>query len=176
MLRKNLIIGMMFLFALSLVSNSLSAAGKKDLVDWETFKGAWFEVFYPSDFIVRTSLVSKNKPGQIDSVFFSPLNRSVEFYAFAPLYGYDPEDIQIKSNENLVSTSEKKKNSIITKTTILSDKEGKYNRTIIDVTNTGPRNTFARQIFGFKYVDQRTFDAFNKIFQKFVKSYVPVEK
>ncbi|MBF0544066.1 MAG: hypothetical protein HQM08_06525 [Candidatus Riflebacteria bacterium] len=173
MLRKILLVGVAFIFVLTLLSNCAYA---KEAVQWKTYKGAWFEVFYPSDFVAKPSLISKNKLNEFDSISFAPLNQSVEFYVFAPLYGYSPEDIGPRSNENQVSSVEKKKGLIITRTTVYSDKEGKYVRTVIDTTDTGPRNTFARHCFGFKYSDKATFEAYNKVFQQFQKSLVQMEK
>ena len=155
----------------------LEAAKVKDTTNWKSYKGAWFEILYPDDFLPSPSLKCKNHPEGFDSVFFAPLNKRVEFYVWAPLFTGEATDLALDpKTETQVSYEEKKKKNVLYRTTLIVNKAGTYTRKIIDVTELCDRNKFTRVCFGMKYADQQTLEQFEKVFLKFQKSLVRLEK
>lgn len=68
------------------------------------FKGAWFDIRYPANFVVKPSLISKanNKEGY-ESVFFTSPDGDVIFYVFSPWWSGKATDISLKAGEKLIS-------------------------------------------------------------------------
>lgn len=66
----------------------------------QTYRGAWFEVKYPSDFTAQGSMGSGSaEDDQFDSAFFTSPDGEVEFYIFSPQWGGESTDIALWPNE-----------------------------------------------------------------------------
>lgn len=50
----------------------------------KTFKGAWFEIKYPSSFTAKPSQKSATSDKGYESAFFESQDHLVEFYVFLP--------------------------------------------------------------------------------------------
>ncbi|MDO8509640.1 MAG: hypothetical protein Q7S24_00680 [bacterium] len=126
----------------------------RDKYEWRVFKGAWFDIKYPSDFIVQRSYKSipSTSEDAYESAFFISSDKDVAFYIFSPLWNDDPKDIWLDpKTEKITDTkTEQSKDKIITTQTIQA-LDGSYTRTIED-TNDTIANTW--QIYGFKYKDE----------------------
>ncbi|NBY11198.1 MAG: hypothetical protein EBQ77_09415 [Sphingobacteriia bacterium] len=68
-----------------------------------TFKGAWFQIQYPSNFIATGSMKSLTADGFDSAVFTSP-NKQVEFYVFSPQWEGEANDIKLQGQEKLSNT------------------------------------------------------------------------
>jgi hypothetical protein len=81
---------------LTLVSvPTLSGTKTQSVNRWLTYRGAWFEVKYPSTFRVRPSLRSSSSTRGYDSVFFTAPDDNVEFYVFSPQWNGTASDIEL---------------------------------------------------------------------------------
>jgi hypothetical protein len=69
------------------------------------FKGAWFSVAYPADFIAEGSMRSATADG-FDSAYFRDRKGRVEFYVFSPQAGGEPTDLEnALTNQKLIKDS-----------------------------------------------------------------------
>jgi hypothetical protein len=148
---------------------SLVTAGVPESTEkWLTFKGAYFEIKYPSGFKARKSLKSNSFEGQYDSAFFTAADGSVEFYVFSPLWNGKPEDIERKvESEDVVSEQVEEKGSIKTRRVTLKAKDNSYLRSFEDAENTETNN---RRVFGIKYRDRTAYDRYRQQYLTFKNS------
>lgn len=141
--------------SLFLAGTSLSARPRSNA--WRTYKGAWFEIKYPSTFKARPSLKSISFDGQYDSAVFTAADGSAEFYVFSPQWNGQPTDIEIDlRTEEYVSQHAEQKGTINVRRVTIRAKDGSYLRSLEDTENT---DLNIRRVFGFKYRNQ---DAYNK--------------
>lgn len=66
----------------------------QDVSEWKAYKGAWFAIEYPPDFIVKPSLKSTSAKGYYSAYFASP-DGSVKFYVFSPQWNGLPSDFAL---------------------------------------------------------------------------------
>ncbi len=122
---------------------------------WPTFKGAWFEVKYPSGFSVRRSLQRASSTDSCDSAFFKSPDGAVEFYVFSPQWNGNPTDIAINpQTEKYIAQSAGTVKGIRTIRVTIKAKNGSYLRSFVDVENK-TENT--RLVFGIKYKTQKAY-------------------
>lgn len=137
-------------------------------IAWRTYKGAWFEIKYPSNFKARPSLESISFDGQYDSAVFTAADGSAEFYVFAPQWNGKPTDIEIASTkEDYVSQNTEQKGTITVRRVTIKAKDGTYTRAFEDSENT---DLNIRRVFGFKYKNQVTYDRYRGQYLTFKKS------
>lgn len=148
-------------------------ADDKPVSRWETYNGAWFQILYPDEFLVKPSLKDRNMPSAFSSVFFSARNGDIEFYVLAPKYGMEPTDIALDpQQENLVSENKTNNRGLIYKHTVISAKDGSYVRVIENHTDTSGPNSFTRRTFSVKYRNQGVFDEYRATYEMFKNSYM----
>ena len=94
----------------------------------KTFKGAWFEVDYPSNFKVQPSMKSATSENGVESAFFTSPDKSVQFYVFSPQWAGQPSDISLRSNEKISSSKTSNTGGKITKWWTIKAKDGSYTR------------------------------------------------
>jgi hypothetical protein len=134
--------------------------------NWLTYKGAWFEIKYPSSFKARPSQRSSSASG-FDSVFFTAPDGSVEFYVFSPQWKGEPRDIEIKAGEVLVSqNSEKRGNKTVRRVTARA-RDNSYPRSFEDTEDSA---TNTRKAFGIKYRDQSAYSRYRQTYLMFKQS------
>ncbi len=158
---NSIILMLMLAFAPALSGTKAPAAG-----GWLTYKGAWFEVRYPSTFKARPSLRGSSASG-FDSVFFTAPDRSVEFYVFSPQWNGDPSDIQIKDSEVLVSQASEKRGEATVRRVTVRARDNSYTRSFED-TEDAATNT--RKVFGIKYLDQNAYNRYRQTYLTFKQS------
>ncbi|BAP56619.1 hypothetical protein THII_2322 [Thioploca ingrica] len=131
-----------------------------------TYKGAWFDIQYPSNFKVRPSLKSSSSVSGYDSAFFTSPDGTVEFYVFSPQWNGDPiEDIAIDPEEEVYETQkQEEKNGKKVCWVTISAKDKAYTRSYMDVEDT-TSNT--RLVFGIKYHNQKAYDKYKPAYLKF---------
>ena len=132
------------------------------------FKGAWFDIKYPSDFTVKPSIKSSTSTKGYDSVWFASKDGSVEFYVFSPQWNGNPVDIELKPNiEEYVSKKEEKGKNKIIKFVTIRALDNTYFKSYVDTENTA-LNT--RLVFGIKYRSQKDYDKYKQYYINFKKS------
>lgn len=157
---------MIAIILILLLSSSTSRIGNTSQA-WQTYKGAWFEVKYPSDFHVRPSLRSSS--GQsYDSVFVSSPDGSVEFYVFSPQWNGEPADIEInrRSEVQVSQTTEKRAGRVVRRMTIRA-RDNSYTRSFEDTEDT---TTNTRKVFGIKYRNQAAQRRYRQSYLTFKRS------
>jgi hypothetical protein len=134
---------------------------------WLTYKGAWFEIRYPSNFKVRPSLRSSS--GQsYDSVFFSSPDESVEFYVFSPQWNGEPSDIEMNSESEVqvAQNTERQEGRIVRRMTIRA-RDHSYLRSFEDTEDT---TTNTRKAFGIKYRSEAAYNRYRQNYLTFKQS------
>jgi len=144
---------------------SMSAFAKDGVTK---YKGAWFEIEYPSAFAVEPSLTSQTMPGEYDSVFFAAPDESVRFYIFSPQWGGENRDINVRKGEHAAVTdkSETKDGTTRRYFTIKPKGEG-MTRSYVETTNA---DKTVRWVIGIEYADQQAYDKYKSAYLKFKKS------
>jgi hypothetical protein len=133
---------------------------------WKTFKGAWFDVEYPSDFKVVPGQRSSTTDGVDAASFVSPDGR-VEFHVFSPQWTGSPQWILLKSGEKVVERSEEMKDGKRVEWVTIAGPGGTYKRSYAETTNE-IENT--RRVFGIKYANQAAYDSYRDLYLKFKES------
>jgi hypothetical protein len=135
---------------------------------WRTYKGAWFEIKYPSNFKARPSLKSISFDGQYDSAVFTAADRSAEFYVFAPQWNGKPTDIEIDTGkEEYVLQRTETKGTVSVRRVTIKAKDGSYTRVFEDSENT---DLNIRRVFGFKYKNQTAYAKYRNQYLTFKRS------
>lgn len=134
---------------------------------WLTYKGAWFEIKYPSGFRVRPSQLSSSASGY-DSAFFTAPDASVEFYIFSPQWNGEPGDIAINSrSEVFVSQDTDRRGNRAVRRATIRARDGSYTRSFEDVEDT---DSNTRRVFGVKYINSRAYDRYRQTYLTFKQS------
>ena len=132
---------------------------------WVVYKGAYFDIKYPSTFRVRPSQRTEDR---YDSVFFTAPDGAAEFYVFSPIWNGDPRDIEInEAQEEYVSQTTNTRNGIKIRRVTIRARDGSYTRSFEDTENT---NTNNRTVFGIKYRDQKAYNQYRQVYLTFKKS------
>ena len=161
---RNLSACLLFLLLLTLTVTGKSHAAEYGR-GWANYKGAWFDIKYPGDFTVRSSIKSPSASEGYDSAFFSSDDGSVEFYVYSPQWTGIPVDIELKPDtEEYAAQKEEKRNGRIVRFVTIKAKDNAYLRSFVDTKNTG-LNT--RLVFGIKYRSQKDYDRNKEIYLKF---------
>jgi hypothetical protein len=132
------------------------------------FKGGWFDIKYPSNFMAKGSL--KNTEGFLSATFKSPDNL-VEFYIFCswPPNSRQATDILIKPKEKLSSSKEieTKDGTKYIKWWTITALDGSYSRSYQDTwqNNMG-------WIFGIKYKNASALEKYKKEYATFKASLI----
>lgn len=135
---------------------------------WRTYKGAWFEIKYPSQFKARPSLKSISFDGQYDSAVFTAPDSDVEFYVFSPQWNGKPTDIEIDSRrEEYVSQRAERKGTLNVRRVTIRAKDRSYVRSFEDTENT---DLNIRRVFGFKYRDKTAYNIYQKHYLRLKRS------
>lgn len=135
---------------------------------WRTYKGAWFEIKYPSTFKARPSLASISFDGQYDSAVFTAADGSAEFYVFAPQWNGKPTDIELDpKKEDYISQHAEQKGTITVRRVTIKAKDGSYTRAIEDTENS---DLNIRRVFGFKYKNRVTYGKYRNQYLTFKRS------
>jgi hypothetical protein len=146
----------------------ISVDGQSAKNSWRTYKGAWFEIKYPSSFKARPSLESISFDGHYDSAVFTAADGSVEFYVFAPQWNGKPTDIELDARtEEPVSEHSETKGTINVRRVTIKAKDGSYTRAFEDTENT---DLNIRRVFGFKYRNQTAYNKYRNQYLKFKSS------
>jgi hypothetical protein len=140
---------------------------------WKAYKGAWFEIEYPSGFKVKPAQKSSTSTKGYDSVYFISPDNNLEFYVFSPQWQGKVRETDIEINpdrEELIEqnfTEETDQNGNVKKIRAFTvkAKDNSYTRAIRDETTDT-----TRLIFGIKYKSKEFYDKFYNDYLLFKKS------
>jgi hypothetical protein len=149
----------LFFFTLLLVGPVIMAQTK-------TFKGAWFDINYPSNFLAIGSLKSTTSDGFDSAIFKSPDNL-VEFYIFSPQWNGEATDILLNNKEKLSSSKSQINGYEETKWWTITSSNGSYSRSYQQKFNDS-QNT--KWIIGIKYKNSSALEKYKKKYALFKSS------
>jgi hypothetical protein len=135
----------------------------------KTYKGAWFEVKYPSSFTAKGSLKSTTYQEGYESAFFKSPDQLVEFYVFSPQWSGNPTDISLKKTEKLLSTTSQTSGSVVIKWWKISARNGSYIRSYQEKKDT-LQNT--NMVLGIRYKNLNAYNKYKKKYLEFKSSLI----
>ena len=132
----------------------------------KVFKGSWFDVKYPANFIPRPISPAGTRNGQAtivtDEAYFASPDEAVEFYVFSPLWGSDPDYIQVKANEILVDektqTTGTGFDKKITRWVTVKANDGSYLRSWVSYRDQVGTGSDTHKVFGIRYKNSSTYN------------------
>lgn len=139
----------------------------------DTFNGQWFSIAYPEDFIPHPDLPLDTFDDYeyvvTDEAVFAAPNGDVEFFVFSPQWGGNPESYwdalpneEIESEKTTVDEIDPNR---VYRWVTFKDKKGIYQRSYYS-----KRTESTHLVFGIKYKDQATYDAFKPAYDAFKNS------
>lgn len=148
------------------------------------YSGSWFDITYPSDFVIRpTAPVFENNGVncvQTDEAFFTSPDGNVEFFVYSPQWSGDPENyLQVAAGEVKESDkSETKKEAdhpgqLGDKTVrwvTVRAKDGSYRRSFISIRAQIGTGSDVHHVFGIKYRDDASYQKYAAAFATFKQS------
>ena len=140
---------------------------------WVTYKGAWFEIKYPSDFKVKPAQKSATSTMGYDSVYFISPDNNVSFYVFSPQWQGNVGDMDIEINQNreelieqnITKEKDQMGNFKTIRTITIKAKDNSYVRAIRDETTDT-----TRLVFGIKYKNEEFYNKYYNDYLLFKKS------
>ncbi len=135
----------------------------------KTFKGAWFDIKYPSSFSVNPSLRSATDANGYESAFFESPDHLVEFYVFSPQWRGEATDIVLKTSEKLTGTKTETSGNTTIKWWTIAAKNGSYTRSYQEKTDNLANTNW---VIGIKYKNQAAFNKYKKQYLAFKSSLV----
>ncbi len=144
--------------------NSIHSGEKKKT---KLYKGAWFEVDYPSDFSKKPSIKSQSVDGYDSCYFISP-DKKVKFYIFSPQWSGDATDISlIESKEISIDEKTEKNKSISKRFFTYQAKNKSYSRSYVETIDEAS-NT--KHVFGIEYQDKKSYEKYKSKYIEFKKT------
>lgn len=135
---------------------------------WKEFQGEFFTVSYPPGFKAREGIRRSPASKLPDSAFFESSDGAVEFYVYSPQWNGEPKDIEVDSEkEKETSSKTTQKGDSRIREVDISAKDGSYERSFLDVTDTA-LNT--RKVFGIRYRDDKALKKHRPAYLKFKES------
>ena len=161
-------LGFACLVTILLISGESRGEGK-----WLTYKGAWFEIKYPSGFKVRPGQKSATSTVGYDSVSFVSPDNKVEFYVFSPQWQGKARETDIEINPNreelierhVTKEQDQVGNFKTIRTFTVKAKDNSYVRAIRDETTDT-----TRLVFGIKYTSKEFYNKYYPDYLIFKKS------
>lgn len=138
--------------------------------EYKQFKGAWFDIEYPSAFTAENSMKSLTNVDGFDSAVFTSPDGKVQFYVFSPQWSGEAKDILIdKKTENLIDSSEENNEKITVKRWVIEANNGSYHRAYEETVDN---ETKTNKVFGIKYNPDVYKDEYQKDYLRFKNSLV----
>lgn len=124
----------------------------RDAVEYQKYKGAWFEIQYPKNFTVKNSQKSSTRVDGFDSALFSSPDGKVQFYVFSPQWSGEPKDIALKSSETQTPPTTQTENGLEIKRWTITAKNGSYARSYESSSETDSK---INKVFGIHYSTEK---------------------
>lgn len=122
------------------------------LLEYEKYKGAWFDIEYPKNFTVKNSQKSSTRVDGFDSAIFSSSDGKVQFYVFSPQWSGNPKDISLKSSETQIPVTTQIENGLEVKRWTIKSKDGSYSRSYESTSETDSK---INKVFGIHYSNEK---------------------
>lgn len=152
---------------LALLAGAALAGPAKPGPGWKLYKGAWFDVYYPSVFkVVPREPGAANRP---DGASFLSPDGKVEFYVFSPQWSGNPTWHQKRPGEKCVSYRQQKKGTRTVTWVTYRAGDGSYERALEDLADA---TLNCRRIVAFRYRNQSAYRAYRPQYLKFKASLV----
>lgn len=135
----------------------------------KTYKGAWFDIKYPSGFTAKGSLKSASAAQGYESAVFTSPDKLVQFYVFSPQWNGEATDIALKATEKISNTQSKFSGKQETKWWTITAKDGSYSRSYQEKKNEELNVSW---VLGIKYKNQAAFNRYKKNYGAFKRSLV----
>ncbi len=134
----------------------------------KTYKGAWFEIRYPSNFSVQPSMKSESIEGKFESAFFVSPDKTVRFYIFSPQWAGDNADIAVKpSDKPAVTERTETANGTTKRYFTISTKADGMTRSYVETTNA---DATVRWVIGIEYAGKEAYEKNKSAYLKFKQS------
>lgn len=151
-------------------SDSVAVNPKKPeaKTEYKKFKGAWYELEYPSDFTPKNSQLSSTMVDAYESAMFTSPDGKVQFYVFSPQWSGVARDIAIDlDKEEQAEISHEQKDGWLIKRWTLKAKDGSYSRSYEEKSAT---ESHTNSIFGIKYASQKDLEKYREEYLYFKNS------
>jgi hypothetical protein len=124
--------------------------------DWQTFKGAYFEIGVPPGFTTKPITTH----GAVNGVFVVNDARKLEYAVFSPLWDGEAPFKKAGTGEKVVSSNVKKEGKYIIEDIAISAVDGSYVRYVLSQTFVDEANsTRTNKTFGLKLPNEGFGDA-----------------
>lgn len=133
----------------------------------KTYKGAWFEIRYPSTFTVKPSIKSEGIEGKYESAFFVSPDKTVRFYIFSPQWAGENADIAPKAGETVATEKTEKDKDMNRRYFTITPKSGGMTRSYVETTNA---DATVRWVIGIEYDSKEAYEKYKSAYLKFKKS------
>ena len=141
--------------------------------NWLTYKGAWFEIKYPSNFKVKPAQKSATSTTGYDSVYFVSPGNNVAFYVFSPQWQgkANESDLEINPNreelieQNITKEKDQMGNLKTIRAVTVKAKDNSYVRAFRDETTDT-----TRIVFGIQYKSNEFYNKYYNDYLFFKKS------
>lgn len=157
-----------FSFLLIFLATTVIIAKDKVTKGYKLFKGAYFDIEYPTNFKPHFGgkKVSKDEP--VDSTYFTSPDSAVEFFIFSPLWSGDVDYTEMKLGEKLKEEKETNENGYINTWKTFVAKDGSYTRSFHMIYHPD-YNT--KKIYGIQFQSSKAYDKYKKEYLHFKKSH-----
>lgn len=143
----------------------------------KTYNGQWFAIQYPEEFELKPRVDEMDPPATADEMYFASKDNKVEFFVFSPQWGGDPATyLEASTGETLETsktetTGEGMDKKILTWGTFKA-KNGSYLRSYLSIRAQVDTGSEVHHVFGIRYADQKTYDAYKGAYEAFKASLV----
>lgn len=153
-------------------------------IDFTLFKGSWFDIKYPQNFIAKpnASTIIDNEQTYIDTdeAYFTSPDKTVEFFVYSPQWGGNPDTyLKVKPSEELINekTEQTKEselpdqygNKTIHSVTIKA-KDNSYYRSFVSIKEQAGTGNDLHHVFGIKYKDSEYYEKYKEAYIAFQDS------
>ena len=142
-------------------------SGNSQDFSYKKYKGAWFDIEYPSTFKVGNSLKSATNVDGFDSATFTSPDGKVQFYVFSPQWSGEAIDILLKPSEIQLESSSKIQNGLQIKRWTVKARNGSYFRSYEATSET---ESNINKVFGIKYGSKEDLDMYKESYLHFKNS------
>ena len=155
------IISILAIISLFTLTSCGTQQQKERPITYLPYSGAWFDIEYPADFIIREREKSPTGSGY-DGVVFREQNGDVEFYVYSPQWSGTSEfETQLENEELLEETTQEDFGKTVTFIKLHDIDDNYYREYKVFEENEGT----VRYLYGFKYKTEKLhtkyLDAYN---------------
>ena len=141
------------------------------------YRGAWFDIEYPSSFVVSPTEPVYESDGVAfvgtDEAYFTSPDGAVEFFVFSPQWSGDPETyLAVAENEEFVDEEVQEDSGSIKTWVTLHDIDGAYYRSYVSQRVGVGTGSATHVVFGIKYRDYDVYTAYQEAYERFKDSLI----